>query len=211
MTTALAKVPSTTLVIAYNETELAEGLALAKSIATDLDGLTVTDADEAAIVAEGIKPAKARYDHLEALRVEVKRPLDAKAKEVQTAFKTALDPLAAVLDTGRKLLATYALAQDAVKRKATEDAARAAEARDLPALTLAVQAAQEAAPAKVAGTSTTFRWIVKRVAEDLLPDEYWTPDRARLDALAKATPGAAEPSPIPGVVFERVAQVGIYK
>lgn len=86
--------------------------------------------------------------------------------------------------------------------KAREAAQVAADRGDSSAVLANIQQAQalEAVP-----SGTRYAWEVKRIATDLLPDEYWIPDHEKIAAVAKAAGSGEEPPVIPGVVFERVA------
>jgi chromosome segregation ATPase len=137
---------------------------------------------------------------------EAKRAIENKAKEIKALFKAEAEAKAGSEALVKRLLGAYHTAQQAEQRRQMQAAAQAAQERKPEALTTALVAAQGAAPPRLDGVSIRPKWVVKRIAEDLLPDEYWTPDRAKIEAVAKAaTP--EDPPIIPGVIFELDATV----
>jgi tRNA(Ile)-lysidine synthase TilS/MesJ len=109
----------------------------------------------------------------------------------------------------RTLFPIGELPKDEVRRLAHEQARAVftSPVPDIPAMTAALTVAN-APEAQAAGVSTTFVWRVKRIIPDMLPREYWVPSDALIAAeAARQGDRGDDPPVIPGVVFEREAQV----
>ncbi len=178
----------------------ADGLAVS--------ALKVTDADTLALADALLTDVVTRKDAAVAMRKRATGPMYAAVREIETWFR----PLVIALETAERhlkdLVGAYRLEQHDRARAARELAAAAAEQHDASALIEALTVADDAAAPDGARATTRYAWQVKRIAEDLLPDEWWTPDTTRIDAVAKAAAGDGDAPVIPGVVFERVAIVG---
>lgn len=212
MTRALAKAP-VTLTVA--------GLGLPFSHAEivaehDQDRVTLAElarapeiTDEAALVAaDGMLTEIVRLkDDLVSRRQAAVKPTKQLVAEVESWFRPYIKDVEAAEDALKKTIGAYRT------RKANEGrrqllAARAAsdEGRTDDALAH-VQASQAIAAPDAARAGTRFAWEVKRIAPDLLPDEWWTPDVERINTVAEEAGSSDEPPVIPGVIFERVAIV----
>ncbi len=147
-----------------------------------------------------------RKDAALAMQRSATGPMYKAAKVVELWFK----PLTSALDEGiayvKAAMGAYRVAEDAKRREAATSAAALADGDNGAALVEALTTAG-AAPAAARAT-TRYGWKVLRIVEDMLPDEYWTPDLARLDIIAKKAGSSEEPPIVPGVVFERTAQIG---
>lgn len=141
-----------------------------------------------------------KLDGVTAKKKETLAPLKEAEKRINELFKPLLDKGAALTSGIRKMLTDYELAKRAAQRKALEEAAVAASSPEPEALLEALEKVEEAAPTQLDGTSFTRKWIVKRIAEDMLPDEYWTPDVKKIEAVGKAHKSDSPPV-IPGVIF----------
>lgn len=143
-----------------------------------------------------------------AMRKTATGPLYGVIRTVESWFKPLLDAIAPAEKHLRGVMGAWRVEQEARELEARELAAVAAESDDAPALVEALTIAQEASAKPEARSSTAFGWYVERIAEDMLPDEYWIPDRARLDAIAKEAGASTEPPIVPGVIFKRTAKIG---
>lgn len=97
------------------------------------------------------------------------------------------------------------------KQVAERAAVSAAQSGNSAGLLEALNASTELATAESSGNSTTrYRWNVERVNPDLLPDEYWCPDMAKILAVLDAAPADTDETKpvIPGVIITRAAMVG---
>ena len=149
-----------------------------------------------------------REDAAVAMRKSATVPLYGVIRTVESWFKPWLNALAPAKAHLKKEMGAYRVRQEAAEREARELAAQAAETGDAEALVEALTVATEIAAPTAARATTRFAWQVKRIAEDMLPDEYWTPDMAKINAAAKAAGSSDEAPIIPGVIFERVALIG---
>lgn len=209
--TAIVPVGNTLVLQAIDSTGLAKTLAEIGPEAADLEGLEISSADDVPMFIERAAELSRIWDAFEAERKAVVAPINAKKDEVQAEYNATLKPLKALIDGYRGKVAAFQLAEDARHRALMAQAQEAAKQRDALALRENLNAAAEAGAVKVAGASTTFGWAVKRISPDLLPREgdNWVPNLAKFEAIAKATPGDAEPPPTFGVIYEKVARVAV--
>lgn len=213
MTTALAKPPVVLTVaglgLPFTHAEIAaeheadrEALALyasAEALATD-DDARAADAALSEIVR--------LKDELVARRQAAVTPTKRLIAEVEAWFRPYVKDAEAAEAGLKRAIGAYRLEKANAERKALDAARAAADAGNSSAALAHVQASQALAAPDGARAQTRFVWEVKRIAPDLLPDEWWTPDTARIAEVAKAAGSSDEPPVIPGVVFERAAIVG---
>jgi hypothetical protein len=134
-------------------------------------------------------------------------PLYGVIKTIEGWFKPATKALDVAIGHLKGQIGAYRLALWQAEREARELAAVAAETGDSAAVIDSLATAAEMAVKPEGRASATFAWEVDRVIPDMLPDEWWTPDRAKLDAVAAADKSDDGPV-IQGVVFKRVAKIG---
>ncbi len=163
-------------------------------------------ADDAALaVADATLTDVVRMkDELIARRQAAVTPTKRLIAEVEAWFRPYVKDAEAAEAGLKKAIGAFRLKKaDAERRELAAARAAADEGRSNDALAH-VQASQAIAAPDAARAQTRFVWEVKRIAPDLLPDEWWTPDAARIAAVAKDAGSSDEPPVIPGVVFERV-------
>jgi hypothetical protein len=140
-------------------------------------------------------------------RSSVTGPVYKAIKEVEARFKPAIVNLETFIFGCKKQIGGYRvlLANEAAAARLA--AAEAAQSGDADALVQCLNDADTLAakPAGV-GAGARIRWVVKRINPELLPDEWWCPDEARLQELALDHKGDDAPV-VPGVDFERAASV----
>ena len=106
------------------------------------------------------------------------------------------------------LMSSYNVERVRAEREARLLAAQAAQAGDAQGMLDALAVVGEVAGASVGGARVSFKWIVERINPDLLPDEWWIPNMAAIEAAAREAGGSEEPPIIPGVIFKRDASIG---
>ncbi len=168
----------------------------------NLGALDVSDLD--VLLTDTVR----RKDAAVAMRKRVTGPAYAIAHEVEGWFRPLVTALEGAERHLKALVGAKRLATLETERAARELAAVAADEGDAGTLLEALAVAGDAAAPDGARATTRYAWIVKRIAEDLVPDEYWCVDVAKIGAIAKAADGSGDAPVIPGVVFERVALVG---
>ena len=208
--TALAKPPTTITVagigITLSKAELdAEHESDKATLAELVAHPNIADDQELAMLDATLTDVARLHDELVARRQKPVKQVKGLIAEFEGWFRPYLKDVDAALDALKGVKSRYLTAKDAAARKAREDAQKAADAGDSAAVLESIQRAQEIEAVGSAGTR--YAWEVKRIAPDLLPDEYWIPDQARISAVAKAAGSSEEPPVLPGVVFERVAVV----
>lgn len=193
-------------------TDAREVAALQREAESDCSAITrleVATDDEYAFADQLLTHVVQRRDAAIAMRRQATVPLYAVIKTVEGWFKPLVDADTCSERHLKDAMSRYRLAQAEAEREARELAAQAAAEGDAETLLAALTVATEAG-AKPAGAraTTKFAWRVKGVPYPAaVPREYWCVDRAKLDALAKAHKGD-DPPIVPGVEFERVAQIG---
>jgi hypothetical protein len=181
----------------------------AESDAPAIKAITVNDADEYAFADAILTDVVRKKDAIVAMRKSATVPLYGVIRTIESWFKPVVSTLEAGEASLKRAMGSWRLACADAERAAREAAAVAAESGDAGALVEALQVATAIQAAPAAGRATTrFVWAVKRIAADLVPSDWLVPDVARIEALAKATPGDGPAPVVPGVIFERVAQIG---
>lgn len=168
---------------------------------------TIDTPEEYAAVDATLSEVVRRKDAATAMRQRATGPLYKATKEIESWFAPVLRALTALESKLKGGMSAYRIAQETRAREARELAAKAADAGDSGALTEALTTAIEAATPPAGRASVGFEWRIHRIADDLVPDEWWSVDTKRIEAHAKAHKGD-DPPIIPGVVFERFAKIG---
>lgn len=196
-----------TLNVPANAHEVAALQAAAETELAKWSGFTIDTAEEYEAVDAFLSEVVRRKDAATAMRKRGTGPLYQATKEIEGWFAPVLSTLTKLETLLKGGMGTYRLEQQKREREARELAAKAADAGDSGALVDALTVATEAAQPPAGRASVGFEWRVHRVADDLVPDEWWCIDRAKIEAHAKAHKGD-DPPVIPGVIFERFARVG---
>jgi hypothetical protein len=178
--------------------------AEADAAALDMVGDSCPTAD----VDEFLTDVVRRKDAAVAMRKRATGPMYMAIKEIESWFRPTVKALEGAEAHLKGVLGRQRLAALETERAARELAAVAAEQRDAPALLGALTVAADAGAKDGARATTRYAWQVERVIPDLLMDEWWCPDMAKIEAFAKAASGDGEEPVIPGVRFVRVAIVG---
>lgn len=150
-------------------------------------------------------------DAAEKAKKSITGPIREGLKAVDALFKPLVAPLDASVAVMKRMMSAYqkalAEAEAAARTLALQAATKGDDSTMATALTVAADAGQ-AARVEVA-SQVRWKWTVKKVTPDLLPDEYWTPDTAKIEAVAKAADASSEEGRpvIPGVTFERVPNI----
>lgn len=164
----------------------------------------IADAGEYAAVDAALSDVVRRKDAVIAMRKSATSPLYGVVKTVESWFRPVVVALESAETRLKGTMNAYLVAQHAREREARAAIATASEGVELVA---ALAVATEAGAPPAGRATVAFVWIVDRVIVDLLPDEWWTPDTAKIAAVAKAHKGD-DPPVIPGVVFKRDAKIG---
>lgn len=167
----------------------------------ELPQLSIENDEDASNANDYLKIWLRQLDAVSAAKKHTLAPLKEAQKRIDELFKPLLDKGAELTGGVRRLLEGYELEKRRAQREAMNAAAEAAQSPEPEALLEALQRAEEAAPTQLEGASFIRTWVVKRIAEDLLPDDYWTPDRKKIEAVGKAHKGDTAPV-IPGVIWQ---------
>lgn len=148
-------------------------------------------------------------DEIEAKRKSFTQPLNTVLRALNDEFRPAREALESVERKLKDLLAAFQLAEAARQREAFQLAGDAMRQGETEIVTAALQVANEAGPAELAGTSVREVWTAEVIAPDLLPRDYLVPDLDKINAHAKSTHADTEPMPIPGVRFTKQSIVTV--
>jgi hypothetical protein len=181
--------------------------SLYDSVAALAAKFEIADPDSMKLGDEFLKEILRERDGLEEVRKAGPGALDSIVRGLNAKFKPLRDKLDVAAANLKNAIGTYVVAERRKQEEAYQAAALAhaegkhSEAQQALASAVGVQTTA------VQGTSVREVWAVKRIAADLLPREWLVPDEARIAAHARTTPIDTDPTPIPGVVFERVPAV----
>lgn len=151
---------------------------------------------------------RATKDDLVRLRQTASQPWKKVGDAIDAMFRPSVRAAETIEADFRAKLEAFQVAKIRAEREAREAATKAAQADDSDALVSALNASVELAKPVADGGRVSTRWTVKRIVPDLLPAEYWTPDIAKIEAVARAHKGEDKPV-IPGVVFEEAVTVAV--
>ena len=209
--TALAKPPTTITVagigISITKAELdAEHESDRAALAELLAHPDIADDASLSVLDATLSDVARLHDELVARRQKPVKQVKGLIAEFEGWFRPYLKDVDAALDALKGVKSRYLTAKDAAARKAREDAQKAADAGDSAAVLESIQRAQEIEAVGSAGTR--YAWEAAVINENMIPDEYWIVDRAKLDAAARSMGSAEEQTVfVPGVSFKRVAVV----
>jgi hypothetical protein len=195
-------------IVAPDVAAMAELQREAEAEAALFRGTIITSDDHYELADSLLSEVVRKKDATIAMRQSAVGPIKKGIAQVEAWFRPVVKALEASEDHLKQAMSEYREAKARAEAEARELAARAAEAGDSDGLHAALAVAQAEAAAPAGNASCSFRWVVKRVAEDMLPDEWWTPDMAKIQDYAQAHGGGEDPPVIPGVVFERKARIG---
>ncbi len=181
----------------------AESFATPEQLAT----IVVTDATTYTEVTALRTEVRAELDSTVKLRQAAAQPWKKVATTIEEMFRPTVKALECIESNIKGKLEAYVIAKAKAEAEANARALKAAQADDSTALTTALTESAALAQ-RDEGGRVVLSWVVDRVAPDLLPDEWWTPDHAKIAAVAKAHKGD-EPPVIPGVIFKRDASVAV--
>lgn len=142
-----------------------------------------------------IRTAKAHAEQIEAQRKEIDEPLKLAQAAVKRMFGPALDFLKSVQAASKLKIEARLSAQAANRADALRQMADANGRVDASTLATATGAEMLAVPE---GSHLRETWTFEVVDATQLPAEFWTPDSAKLAAVANSQKEAAS---IPGVRF----------
>lgn len=144
----------------------------------------VVNAEDAARVVAKVQAAADLYDQIEALRKQFSVPLDKAKKAIDGMFKPSKEQLNGVKLHMKDQLFTY----DRLQKELAERA-QAEQRKAQAALGLAANAV--VTTDKTAGMSTRYKTVLKVTNVDLIPNQYWALDEAKV--LADLEAGLAVP------------------
>lgn len=199
--------------IAFNPLAVEQAKTEAIAQLNDLQGATIDNDDELQVFSALLVDTVRERKLIETMRDEVLSPIKAALKAATATIDALFKPTLSAKEASelklRELVGGYQQLKAAEQRRLMSEAAAAAQARKPAELTTALIAAGEAAPKKIASVGVKETWVARIKSPDLVPYEWCTPDEKRIQAHAKATPIDRDPTPIGGVLYERVASTTV--
>lgn len=183
----------------------AEELAVALA-----ERFVISSADEYTLADEMLSEVARRKAAVVAQRKTATGPLYGVIRTVESWFRPLVTSLESCESSLKRAMGAYRVALEAREREARELAAKAAESDDADGLVEALTVANAAAAKPESRATTRFMWAIESVDAEKLPHDWFVPDMARLEGLARSTKGDAPPV-VAGVTFKRVAQIGAKK
>lgn len=212
--TALAVAPATIPALALPENFALMNRDVQELAAQFADPGTIDTPEEYAIIDSGLQRLARAYDAWIASRQATVGAMRKVVAAVEGEFRPGVKALESAIGACKNAIGTYKLAEAEREREARAAALAAAQTGDAEELTRALTEASAAgAGVHATGTATVAtRWVIERIADDLLPEAYWmrVHNGAAIDAEIERQGGLTnEDAPvIPGVVFKREARVG---
>jgi hypothetical protein len=223
-----ALVPTEGATLAVPQLSLDEVVAIAKaqleakvaplknateSLVAGADVLLVESPGDKAAAIEYIKAVKAQQDIIEATRTHITKPLDAAKGAAQAVFNPLKEQVVAAIATAKAKLIEYDDKQEREKAEAAEALAKKVESGRLKPETAErrlalMQDPEKTTQAEGASGTTTRRRVVVITNAELVPDEFWVIDEAKLEKATLAADDARAPLP-PGVAITKVKGVTI--
>jgi hypothetical protein len=164
-----------------------------------LQGATIDNDAELAEFSALLVSIVAERKTIENMRDGLRAPLKVALKAVDALFALSLQCKEASERKLRELVGTYQQGKAAEHRRLMAEAATAAQTRKPEALTAALVKASAVVPGKLASVGVKEVWQAR----------LKSPDLKRINRHARETPIDKEPTPIPGVLFERVASTTV--
>jgi hypothetical protein len=177
-----------------------------ETAAPEMLAYRVTDDPTYAIADEALTDVVRYKDALTEMRGRATGPIYKGIREIEAWFKPVLATLTEIERHLKGTMGEWRVIRAQAEREARELAAQAAETGDADALVDSLMVASEAAAPPPGRATARMVWVIARINPDLLPDEWWCPDVAKIEAFAKAC-GSEKPV-VPGVVFVEQAKIG---
>lgn len=173
-----------------------------------LEALQVVDSSSVQLAADCLVDLQSELKSIESMKKSALGPLRESEQQIRGWFRPVENALEELVSLIKSKIAKYDLDARDLQRKAFAEASAAHAAGDNVAARDALQVSNEhAAKRKAKGASTREVWRAEIVDAGAVPREWCIPDEARIKAMARGCPAAAEPTPIPGVQFIRESVV----
>jgi hypothetical protein len=199
-----------TVMVPVSAADLATEQRKAEALAETLCGVVVESAEEYTALDEVLSEVARRKAAVLDMRKSATGPLYGVIRTVEAWFRPLVTSLESCEGSLKLAMGTYRVAQEKREREARELAAKAAESGDAENLVEALTRATEAAAKPDARATTRFMWAIKSIDTNELPRELMVPNVPAINRIAADYKGDAPPV-VPGVTFERIAQIGARK
>lgn len=169
-----------------------------------IDALQVTDTASVQTAADWLNDLRDEAKAIDDMKKSALGPLRESEQQIRSWFRDVETRIDELIATVKGKIAKYDLdARDLQRQAFAEAASHHAAGDDVAARGALAVSNEHAAKRKAKGASTREVWRAEIVDMAAVPREWCVPDDARIRAMARGTPAAAEPTPIPGVAFIR--------
>ncbi len=201
--TAPARTETEIVKVEYSPLELNKAEAAAKKDLEKFRTFTIDNDDDLAFANEAFEERRLTIKAVNAGFAKLEAPFKKALKRFQALRLPTTKALGETVMLLKGEIGRYQLAQLQEQQAAYSEVAEQVEELAPEELSEALEVAQEAGPRKLAGTSTGFRWTVKRVVFGLLDDKYKLFDKGLIERDGAAQNTGVEEAPIiPGVIWE---------
>lgn len=183
-------------------------LAVLGKARTYLEALDVTDQPTAQHAADFLGDLQDELKAIETMKQDALKPLRASEQTIRGWFRPVESLLGETIALVKSKLGRYELDSRDAQRAAFAAASQAHAAGDhIEARALVEVSNDLATKRKAKGASAREVWEAQIVDAAAVPREWCVPDVKRIEAMARTTPAASEPTPIPGVTYARTVVV----
>ena len=188
----------------FSQEQINKKLATVQIAKATVAALTATDQASAQVVSDWLGDLQDEAKAIEAMKQSALKPLRQTDQTIRGWFREVETAIAEAIAAAKQILGRYELDTRDKQREAFAEAAVAHNSGDNVAARDALQVCNElAAKRKAKGASAREVWRAEIVDAAAVPRDWCLPDEKRIAAMARATPAAAEPTPIAGVSFVR--------
>jgi hypothetical protein len=167
--------------------------------------MVISDQDQLTEENLLLKDLKAELKAIQEMKESATKPLNESLNTIRSWFRPLEDLGSQAEQYVKGKIAAFILAERVKAEEATKLQLVAADNADYETLTALVEVAPVAPVAK--GTSVREVWVARVLDADKVPREYCLVDEKRIQAIARACKSEGALPKIPGVVFEKKAQV----
>lgn len=199
------------IVLAVDQTKLQQSESMGNTALALLRDAPCDTAEQEQAFVDYMRRAHIIIQDLEGEREIAVRPLIDDKSKIDSLYRAARGPWESIKAVCKRKIAAREQARRKLEDEARRQAVLSATTHDSAAFSVATStlaALREVAPPPIAA-SVTWQWVVKETHKGRMPIEYLCPDESRLAAVCRLAKNQENPPVISGVVFERIANVGV--
>jgi hypothetical protein len=190
--------------VVFSQAAVESKLTVVNDARQYLETLAVTDQPSAQVAADFLGDLQDELKSIEEMKQSALKPLRASEQTIRGWFKPLEAALGETIALVKSKLGKYELdARDAQRAAFAEASKHHAAGEHIEARAKIEESNELATKRKAKGASAREVWEAQIADAGAIPREWCVPDVKRIEAMARATPAASEPTPIPGVTFAR--------